>query len=191
MSTKAPNTDDIKAAFVYPTLTKIVGEPSYATLEKLQNECVCNACTQESRVGGGVHGLSGIAESAPVYLLRTGFHFNRLDYPGDAPVYPPAATDAQREQIKTVFLPYLKEWETIKRTKTLLLGLVEKAIEDIWLAGIHDPAHGFGTRNLLDVLQHLFHTYRQIGPDEVLKNQQELLAPVNPTQPIAIVFQHI
>lgn len=191
MSTKAPSTDDIKAVFVYPTLTKIVGEPTYASLERLQNECVQNARTQESRLGGGAHGLSGIAEFAPVYLLRTGFHFNRPNYPGDAPVYPPGATDLQWEQIKTVFLQNLKEWETIRCTETLLLGMIKKAVEEVWLAGIHDPAHGFGTRSLIDVLHHLFHIYGQIGPEEILKNQQELMALVDPAQPIAVVFQRI
>jgi hypothetical protein len=41
--------------------------------------------------------------------------------------------------------------------------LLEKAIEDAYLTGIHDKAHGFGNRTLHDVEHWLFQTYGHVG----------------------------
>ncbi len=45
---KVLSKDEIRAGFTYPTLTKIVGKPTYETLDNLQNELIRNAstCTQ-------------------------------------------------------------------------------------------------------------------------------------------------
>jgi hypothetical protein len=69
--------------------------------------------------------------------------------------------------------------------------MLENAIEATYLTGIHDSAHGFGARNLIDVFCYLFSTYGSIGPNKILHNHQKMTTPVDANQPIAILFKQI
>jgi hypothetical protein len=69
--------------------------------------------------------------------------------------------------------------------------MLENAIEETYLTSIHDAAHGFGARSIIDIFQYLLRTYGQIGPEELLANQQKLTQPVDPNQPITIIFKQI
>ena len=191
MALRAPSVEDLKAGFVYERLDPINGEPTYATLQRLFTQLIRNATSVSSRLGGGQFGLSGLAEDPAVYLLRTGTHFNRPAYPGDQPIYPIGTTPAAQATILDTWTANTKDYLTVQQTETLLLMLLEKAIEDAYLTEIHDEAHGFGTRNLQDVLRFLFTTYGQIGPDELLCNQTTLCQPVDPNAPLAIIFKQI
>jgi hypothetical protein len=190
-STKAPSLDDIKAGFVFHTLDTIVGEPTYKSLELAHNQCIRNATTVDSRLGGGGHGHAGLIEFPDVYLLRTGNHFNRPAYPGDSPTYALGADPQQREATLLLWYHSTRIYQTCQRIEKILLSMLENAIDATFLTGIHDPAHGFGSRSIIDVFQYLFATYGQIGPDELLANQQKLTTPVDPNQPIAILFRQI
>jgi hypothetical protein len=69
--------------------------------------------------------------------------------------------------------------------------MLENAIDATYLTGIHDSAHGFGARNLIDVFRYLFATYGSIGPDEILRNHQQMTTPIDANHPIAILFKQI
>jgi hypothetical protein len=97
MTSRAPSLEDIKAGFVFQSLDTIVGEPTYKSLELTHNQCIRNATTVDTRLGGGGHGHAGLVEFPDVYLLRTGNHFNRPLYPGDSPHYATGADPQQRE----------------------------------------------------------------------------------------------
>ena len=103
MTIKAPDIKDIKAGFAHQVLDKIQGKPQYVDIEKLQRQCIHNASTLESNLGGGNNGLAGLAEFLAVYLARTGYAFVRPPNPGDLPTYPPRATPAVRERVKNAF----------------------------------------------------------------------------------------
>jgi hypothetical protein len=191
MTSGAPSADSIKAGFVFTSLDPIVGEPTYRTLDLAHTQSIRNATTITSRLGGGSHGHAGLVEFPDVYLLRTAHHFNRPVYPGEAPTYPIGATDQQRDDLLLIWQQHTKAYLTCQRVEQILLSMLENAVEDTYLTGIHDPAHGFGARSIIDVFQYLFQTYGQIGPDEILANQQKLTQPVDPHQPMAILFKQI
>ncbi len=70
--------------------------------------------------------------------------------------------------------------------------LLEKAIEDAYLTGIHDEAHGFGNRTLQDDVQRwLFETYGFVRPTDRMNNTAKLTQPIDPTTPIALLFKQI
>jgi hypothetical protein len=75
-------------AFIYPhpTLTKIIGKPSYAALKLLQKEIYATARTVFSTRGGGNNGHLCLVMPALEYLIRTiGVPFNPPVYPGAPP----------------------------------------------------------------------------------------------------------
>jgi hypothetical protein len=191
MTSSAPSADAIKSGFVFTSLDPIVGEPTYRTLDLAHTQCIRNATTITSQLGGGGHGHAGLVEFPDVYLLRTAHHFNRPIYPGEAPAYPIGASDQERADMLLAWQQHTKSYLTCQRVEQILLSMLENAVEDTYLTGIHDPAHGFGARSIIDVFQYLFRTYGQIGPDEILANQQRLTKPVDPQQPMAILFKQI
>jgi hypothetical protein len=191
MSVRAPSVEDIRAGFVYDRLDPIGGEPTYATLQRLFTQLIRNATSVASRLGGGQFGLSGLAEDPAVYLLRTGTHFNRPVYPGELPIYPLGAVPADQATILATWTANTKEFLTVQRAEALLLMLLEKAIEDAYLTGIHDEAHGFGNRTLQDVQRWLFQTYGHVGPTDRMNNTAKLTQPIDPTAPIALLFKQI
>jgi hypothetical protein len=188
---KAPSPDDIKTGFVFPRLDTIVGEPTYQTLALAHTQCIRNATTINSCLGGGGHVHAGLVEFPDVYLLRTAHHFNRSTFPGNAPAYPPGADPNLRETTQQAWLTRTNQYLTCQRIKKILLSMLENAIDATYLTGIHDSAHGFGARGLIDVFRYLFATYGSIGPDEILRNHQKMISPVNSNQPIAILFRQI
>jgi hypothetical protein len=188
---RAPSLDDIRAGFVNTALDTIVGEPTYKTIELAHNQCIRNATTIDSQLGGGHHGHAGLVKFTDVYLLRTGNHFNRPVHPGDTPPYVLGMGEVEREACKarweydtTVFL-------TCQRVEKILLSMLENALDTTYLSGIHDPAHGFGHRTIMDVFRYLFQTYGNIGPADIVANQAKMTAAVDPNQPIAHLFKQI
>ena len=191
MSVRAPSVEDLKAGFVYDRFDPIVGEPTYATLQRLFTQIIRNATSVASRLGGGHFGLSGLAEDPAVYLLRTGYVFNRPGYPGEQPIYPQGSTPAVQTTLLATWTANTIDFLTVQRAEALLLMLLEKAIEDAYLTGIHDEAHGFGNRTLQDVQRWLFQTYGHIGPTDRMNNTAKLTQPIDPTAPIALLFKQI
>ena len=191
MTREAPDTDDIKATFPHQTLPKCAGEPNYSYLELLQNQLIRNCSTVETTLGGGQNGLAGLAEHPAQYLLRTGHAFIRPINPGNNPVYPAAATPQERKNIKNVYDENLRNYLACQRTETLCLSMLETAIDEIYLGEIWTPAHGFGNRNLLAVLEWLYRIYGHIGPGQVTTNQERLVAPVDPKLPAVHIFKQI
>eukprot|EP00957_Ditylum_brightwellii_P171033 13019844-Ditylum_brightwellii.AAC.1 len=61
----------------------------------------------------------------------------------------------------------------------------------VWLSQIHSREHGFGNRSVLDVFQHLYATYGDVGPDELTKIQEQMLTPIAPHHPIVLLFKQL
>ena len=53
--------------FQNPTLTKIVGDPTYTSLAKLKRKCKVNAKSVSRYLGGGTQGHLGLVITAIVY----------------------------------------------------------------------------------------------------------------------------
>eukprot|EP00957_Ditylum_brightwellii_P063222 4799017-Ditylum_brightwellii.AAC.1 len=68
MTLNTPSIEDIKADFVHQTCNKIEGEPSYKPIDLLQCQCISNASTLESTLGGGNNGLARLCKFPAVYL---------------------------------------------------------------------------------------------------------------------------
>ena len=66
MTTSVPSVEDITNAF--PTaITKITGEPNYASLKNLKDELKANAASIPTTLGSGTHGYLGLILSPTAY----------------------------------------------------------------------------------------------------------------------------
>ena len=91
MLSKEHNTEDMKSGFQFPNLGKRVEVPTYPSIGNLEVQLIRNVPTVEIRLPNPHTNLSGLVESAAVYILRTGAPFPRPTYPWDNLVYPARA----------------------------------------------------------------------------------------------------
>ena len=103
MTINAPSADDIKAAFTFQSFDRVIGEPSYTTLYKLETRATRNAVTFAIRLNPPHINCAGIVEQPAVYALRVGAPFSRPTYPGDNLIYPAGISVTQRTTILNTF----------------------------------------------------------------------------------------
>ena len=189
--TTAPTADAIKTAFTFPTFDRIVGEPTYNTLYKLETQATRNAATVTVRLPPPHINCSGLVEQPAVYVLRVGGPFPRPAYPGDQPLFPVGATVVARANIQNVFDAELRNFNTCQTTENVLKTMLENAIEHSYLAGIHSEILGFGARSLQDIILHLYQSYGRISPSSLKANTDTLTRPIASNLPIALIFCQI
>jgi hypothetical protein len=140
MTSSARSAYSIKSGFVFTSLDPIVGKPTYCTLDLAHTQCICYATIITSQLSGGSHGHAGLVEFPDVYLLCTAHHFNCPVYPGEAPVYPIGATDQEQDDMFLAWQQHTKTYLTCQRVEQILLSMLENAVDNTYLTGIHDPA---------------------------------------------------
>ena len=62
MDNKAPSIEDIKTGFPFPQFDKVIGEPTYETLHKLEIQATRNATATEIALALPHNNLAGIVE---------------------------------------------------------------------------------------------------------------------------------
>ena len=74
--------DYASAFFEFPTLDKIVGEPSYKTLKSLKKQLKANSISVVSDLGGGGFGHLGLVLTPAEYALIANVPYTRPIHPG-------------------------------------------------------------------------------------------------------------
>ena len=191
MSTSIQSVDDIRSGFPHPTVPTIEGEPHYTSIKQLHDLLKSNAAAFPSTLGGGGHGLLGLVLPPAVYLNVTGHNFNRPQNPGDAPVIPPGATQAQIGQLTRTFntasKTYLETVHTDQALKQLILG----AVDNIYLDSLRNAYTGYTAVTTQDLLDHLYTNYGQISDFDLEENEKRMKTKYDPSLPIDTLFKQI
>ena len=74
--------DYANTKFEHPTLLKIHGQPTFATLTKLKKQLKANAKSVRSNLGGGALGHLGLVLSPQEYALLCNTPFEEPEHPG-------------------------------------------------------------------------------------------------------------
>ena len=90
--------DEILDQFSKKELTKIVGEPTLDSIQKLEEEVQENASMVDTSLGGGNHGHLGMVMAAPEYLTLARTPFAVPQNPGYQPVFSPAVNVAALQE---------------------------------------------------------------------------------------------
>ena len=133
-------------AFPIPTLTKIVGTPTYETIKTVNNELSTNAATISTTLGGGTLGHVAITVSPKIYatLLATAF------VSPTSPT-PPVTAGMTRPQISAAKRTYDKAKQTFQdftHLQNALKKMLIAAVEPIYLKAISQPYVRLGNRTL-------------------------------------------
>ena len=80
---------------------------------------------------------------------------------------------------------------TYARLDTITKNMIENAIDNEFLAGIHTDEHGFGIRTTKDVFDWLYRTNGKLTSTQMTQNIADLNQPVDVTKPITTIFRQI
>ena len=185
----APTLTNIKDGFPNQRLTPIVGEPSYATIKKMERELAPNAKSQ--RNPNSLYGYLQYMTQPAIYHALTNENLAIPPDPGDQAAYPAGTDELQRAQLDQTYSQRKIARITYENMDQALLSLIVPAIDPIYTSGIITGAALYQQRTVLDVLAYLYNTYGRITTIDLMRNEQEMGKPYDPSQPIMILFAQI
>jgi hypothetical protein len=165
MSTRIPSVID--TYFQHKLLTKVVGQPTYESLQNLSTEIKANASSVPSTIGGGLYGHLGLILSDLRYATLADT-VPWVTPTNPAPFMPPAgATGPQIEAAKDVWRELKLAFEICQATEKALIAQIVDSIEPIYLRALLNRTTGQYSNSIRAVLTHLFATHGKITPQQI------------------------
>ena len=90
-----PDIDKIVEGFPHPTITPIIGIPTYESLAEIYIKLNSNAASVHSELGNGALGLLALTVKPAVYATLAGVRFVAPTNPGQTFVIPQGSTGPQ------------------------------------------------------------------------------------------------
>jgi hypothetical protein len=189
ISSRIPSVKD--AYFQHKMLTKIHGQPAYASLQQTMTELKANSSSVPSTLGGGQHGHLGLLLSDARYTALAHEAFvTPVNPPAFAP--PAVATAAQIEAARDVWSETKKTFQICQATEKALIAQLVEAIDPIYLRALLNRATGQYSTDIRALLVHLFTTYGKVTPQQVKAREMELYnLHYDISQPVDTVFNSI
>ena len=181
----------IKDGFAYPNINKFPGRPNYDAIAAVHSKLKANAASVHSNLGGGAHGLLGLALQPGTYTVLTGQVFVPPENPGPTANVPSGLTGPQINEIVREHENNLKIWKQYNTVEQALKQQLIASFEDIYLKSISNRHTGFASLTLLRMLQHLYDTYGDLTPTELEDNDERMKAPYDVTAPIETLYDQI
>jgi hypothetical protein len=177
--------------FQHTALTKITGDPTYASLAKLERECKANGKSVSCTLGGGLHGHLGLVCSAVAYnRISPGVPFNRPVLP----VLPDlsGSTAAQIEDARQIFKDNLAAFNACNLIERTIVQQINTALDEDCLADLIDDDTGLLEGTIPEIIQTLFDTYGAITPQSLAAAKAKVEAlSYNHGRPIVTIFTAI
>ena len=144
--------------FQHPSLTKIYGEPTYQSLQKLYKEIKANATTVTSLLGGGLNGYLGLVVTDVAYARTVANDpFVRPAHPGVLTIAD-TATQYQIAIAKDLHETAHKTFKECNLLEKTLIQQLKEAIHPDYLEALTDDDTGIITGTIPEVMQYLFET---------------------------------
>jgi hypothetical protein len=177
--------------FQHPSLTKISGDPTYASLAKLERECKANAKSVSSTLGGGLHGHLGLVCSATAYTrISNGAVFNRPALP----VLPPldGSTQYQIDDARQRYADEITIFTACNLIERTIIQQINTALDEDCLADLIDDDTGLLEGSIPEIIQTLFDTYGAITPQSLAAAKSKVESTTyNHSRPIVTIFTDI
>ena len=179
--------------FEIPELTRIIGEPTTATLLELRNELRCNAQSVNTTLGGGQHGHLGLVTSDTLYAsLPDTVPYERPAYPGPFVIQNEEATAVQIEQERADWEESTRLWREVNAVERALIQQIVAAVEPKYLKALRNHVTIKIKQDVRGILNYLFNNYGKIPPS-TLKDMKRKVEDfqLDPRDPIDILFVEI
>ena len=189
MSTSSTNYRE--SVFRHPDLTKIHGEPTFATLTVLSRELKANAKSVHATLGGAAHGHLGLVLSPAQYALVSETPYVRVLFPAPLAI-PVGTTRLAAEELERNHKEEIRAFRELTGVENALKTQLLKAVEPAYVAAILDPVTYDLAGTIYDNLHFLMTTYGKVTPEQVNEEYEKVNNIIyNPTLPIDSIFNAI
>ena len=178
--------------FEYDPLTKVIGEPNFASLLRLKNELKANSQTVSTQLGGGQHGFLGAVLSPAEYALISNTPFEPPTHPGQLNI-PTGTTQVQSKNLEMLHTQRVKDFDTYTGVTKALIQQIVQAVPRPYLAALRNDQTNYINVNIPGILDHLFKHYGDVSSESLLLREEEVRAlPFNPaSEPVDTIFDRL
>ena len=169
---------------------RIIGKPTYETIQALEHQIIANTACIATSLGGGAHRYLGLVKNPVQYALISQTPFTRPVHPGIIIITPgTAAQIAQENKTHDEQIRLFNECDTIERT---LKQQVVNAIDNLYLRAIINTTTQAIQLHLHEIFDYLYRTYGNVTPQKLHARDTEVKNMVyNLQNPIDNIFNEI
>ena len=142
--------------FPHQSIPSQPGMPTYETIQETHMLLKANAASVQSELGGGAHGLLGLALSPTAYQTITGSPFVLPANPGTLPAIPALQTGPQINEFVRAHKEAIHVWREYIKTEKALKTQLLNTFDDIYFKGLRNRHTGYATTTLLQLIQYLY-----------------------------------
>ena len=182
----------IEENFPFKTLTPIIGEPNYPSINLLTQELYANSASLPTTLGGGKHGHLGLVMKASLYNATTKGVFTFPDDPGPSPKYPDEKiTTLVHDKLTNTWASDSYTYRCCVEMENSLKAKIIDAVEDMYLCALKSRYTGYLGVSIRDILDHLLLRYGRIRVRDLVENMKLLQMPLDTGSPIDLYFKRI
>ena len=172
--------DKIIETFPHPTITPIIGQPTYESIAELHLKLNANAASVHSNHGNGALGLLFLTIKPEVYSTLSNVPFLPPTNPGSNPSIPTGSTGPQISDIRRRHAEQYNEWMRYDQTEKSLKKLLLAAVDETYVRSLRHKYVGYANVKTLTILNHLYDAYAKITAQDLKENDKRLNTPYDP-----------
>ena len=176
--------DKILEAMPHSSIPPIIGQPTYSSIHEIHQFLSSNAASIQSNLGCGTLGLIYLTLLPTVYATLSATLFVPPPNPGATATIPSTATALQTSSIRRAHDDSQEVFKEYDNTDKALKKLLISAVDDVFLRAIRACYVGYANITTCQMLTHLYTTYANITPVELIENDARLKTAYDVNQPI-------
>ena len=149
------NEADLKARFKTQTLTPFDGEPTFPSMQRVEQELASNALTVKVSFGGGQKGTLGWFFSATKYYAEAGVDWIVPVSAGAFPLFIAGMTDEQKKANISEYLVEEYDIKVVAAMEGILKNQLLEAVTEDYILELKQGLSEYNDVALLDILKHL------------------------------------
>jgi hypothetical protein len=183
-----PSAGDTLEGFPHPTITPVIGIPTYESIAEINLKLNANAASVHSNLGDGAQGLLALTIDPAVYNTISPDPFLPPVNTGANPILPDNSTVAFIAELTRQHAASLRIWKEYLSTNKTLKQQLLAAIDGIYYRSLCNRITGYADVTTLTIFRHLYDSYSNIPPTNLIDNDTRMKAPSDPSQSIELLF---
>ena len=183
--------DEILKTMPHSFIPPIIGQPTYSSIHEIHQFLSSNAASIQSNLGCGTLGLIYLTLLLTVYATLSATLFVPPPNNGATETTPSTATSFANLLIRWSHNEAQEIFKEYDNTKNELKKLLIDAVDDILLRAIRAWYVGYAKITTHQMITHLYTTYANITPNELIENDARLKTAYDVNQPIERLFEKI
>ena len=180
--------DKIVEGFPHPTITPIIGIPSYESIAEVHIKLNSNTASIHSNLGNGLLGLLVLTLTPAVYNTLEGVPFVTPLNPGQTFVIPPESTGLTIAALDAAHKIQVRIWKEYlavnKALKKQLLGCVN----EMYYCTLRNRYTSYAIVSTWNIITHLYTQYRNITPQDLQENDMNMKTLFDVLIPIKAMY---